>query len=533
MGKIIRNKKNDTVQFVLIIILLFCVLFPLLKMGSMTSFTAIVSLFQTDKFKTALFNSVVVTLVASSFSIFIAFGLAWSISRTNINYKSVFSILLVFPMLIPSISHGTGLIILFGSNGIVTNFFNISASIYGFWGIIIGAILYSYPVAFLMFNSILSYEDGTPYEAAEVLGINRFKQFFAITIPYLRKPLISIFFAVFTMIFTDYGIPLSVGGKFITLPTILYQEVIGQLNFSKGSAIGFVLLIPALIAFIFDSTNKDKGNQNFVTKTVEYQISKYRNFAGYCICSLISIFVLFVNVSFIFLAFAEKYPNNMNFSLVNFQKTFQLSGGRYLLNSIFISLFVTFIGTIVAFLLAYFASRIRNKKSKFLHLFTLSTLAIPGIVLGLSYSLAFSNTIIYGTLFILILVNITHFINSPYLLMYNSFSKINENLEAVGATLGISSIMMVKDVLIPQVKFTLLEMATYFFTNSMVTISAVSFLATTATKPFSLMINQFDALMIIECSAVVSVVILIVNIVLKVAIYYIKKILKGEKYANI
>ena len=34
----------------------------------------------------------------------------------------------------------------------------------------------------------------------------------------------------------------------------------------------------------------------------------------------------------------------------------------------------------------------------------------------------------------------------------------------------------------------------------MITISAVSFLATTANKPFSLMINHSDALMLLECS---------------------------------
>ena len=63
---------------------------------------------------------------------------------------------------------------------------------------------------------------------------------------------------------------------------------------------------------------------------------------------------------------------------------------------------------------------------------------------------------------------------------------------------------MIFDIIIPQVKTTLLEMGSYLFVNLMITISAVSFLATTENKPFSLMINQFEALMIIECSAVVS-----------------------------
>ena len=88
-------------------------------------------------------------------------------------------------------------------------------------------------------------------------------------------------------------------------------------------------------------------------------------------------------------------------------------------------------------------------------------------------------------------------------MMYNSLSKINENLEGVGHTLGISRGHMIIDVFIPQCKETMIEMFSYFFVNCMMTISAVSFLASTANKPVSLMINQFEAQMQLECAAVV------------------------------
>ena len=59
------------------------------------------------------------------------------------------------------------------------------------------------------------------------------------------------------MIFTDYGVPLAVGGNFITLPVFLYKEVIGLLDFSKGTMIGLFLLIPAFVSFAFDTFSKD------------------------------------------------------------------------------------------------------------------------------------------------------------------------------------------------------------------------------------------------------------------------------------
>jgi iron(III) transport system permease protein len=116
-----------------------------------------------------------------------------------------------------------------------------------------------------------------------------------------------------------------------------------------------------------------------------------------------------------------------------------------------------------------------------------------------------------------------HFFASPYLMAYNSFGKINENLEDVGATMGISKWNIIKDVIIPQSYGTILEMMSYFFVNSMMTISAVSFLANVKTKPIALMITQFEGQMQLECAAFVSLLILVVNILMKYVVYQLKR----------
>ena len=64
--------------------------------------------------------------------------------------------------------------------------------------------------------------------------------------------MISVIFATFTLIVTDYGVPLMIGEMYKTLPVLIYEEVIGQQNFSNGSVYGLILLIPAAIAFVID-----------------------------------------------------------------------------------------------------------------------------------------------------------------------------------------------------------------------------------------------------------------------------------------
>lgn len=159
-------------------------------------------------------------------------------------------------------------------------------------------------------------------------------------------------------------------------------------------------------------------------------------------------------------------------------------------------------------------------------------MAIPGIVLGLSYVIFFHSTPIYGTVFLIVLANTVHFFSSPYLMMYNTLGKLNPNLESVGESLGVRRFFIIKDVILPKVKYTAAECFVYFFVNSMMTISAVSFLAPPAPKPVALMINQFEAQRLMECAAFVSLLILAVNLILKGAAALFSRVEKGQQRAG-
>lgn len=503
------------------------VILPLVTMMSYLFRAEVGDVVSSLQFKTALGNSLVATLTATVISVALAYVLALSVTRTQVKHKTIITVLITLPMLIPSVSHGMGLILLFGSNGLVTTTLGLSSSIYGFKGVVLGSVMYSFPVAYLMISDILRYQDYTPYEACKVLNISGFARFKAVTLPYLRKPMISVFFATFTMIVTDYGVPLMIGGKFMTLPVLMYQEVIGLLDFGKGAVIGAFFLVPAVVAFILDQVNKDKAAATFTKKPFPSQVSAPVLGLSYGVCVLVILFVLLPVLSFIVLSVIKKYPINMAFTLDHIRKTMNTGGLQYLGNSLLIALLTSVVGTVLAFGIGYFSSRSKGRTSRFLHMMAITTLAIPGLVLGLSYMLFFKGTFLYATFAILILVNTMHFFSSPYLMAYNSFSKINMNLEAVAQTLGISKLLLVRDVFIPQMWGTVLEMFSYFFVNSMMTISAVSFLATVANKPLSLMINLFQAQMVVEGAAFVSLVILTVNILMKFVVYLLSKRLNG------
>lgn len=493
----------------------FGLVFPVGTMlCTMDSATA-VSLFASASFQKAVTRSVVSASVATAMALTLGAVFAWSVTRTRMGGKNFFRFILTLPMLVPSVSHGMGFLILLGANGILTRAFALDFQIYGFAGIVLGGVMYGFPVAFLMLADVLQYEERAQYDVAEVLGISKWHQFRDITLPYLAKPLISVILATFTVIVTDYGVPIMVGGNYVTLPLLMYQEVIGLLDFGKGSVIGLCLLIPALLAFCLDVIFQEKGKPGTLSGGHIQEKNPRRDGLATLFCVGGMVFVLLPVLAFLLVSVMSKYPQDTTLTLAHIQKTIQMKGLTYLANSVGMAVAVAVLGTAVGFVGAYLTARVRGKLAGVFHLAMLLSLAVPGIVLGLSYGMVYPGTFLYGTMAILVLVNLIHFFASPYLMAYHSFQKINHNLEGVAMTLGISRFALVKDVLLPQMKGTIWEMFSYLFVNSMITISAVAFLTTTKTMPVSVMITQFQATFLLECSAFVSLMILSVNVLAK------------------
>ena len=130
-----KRNKSAFVKLALAGVFVVSIVLPLLQMFLTMSPESFLSVVQHERFGLVVANSLKVALVSTAISVSIALLLSYCISRSTIRFKNVIRVVLTFPMLIPSISHGMGLIILFGANGILTNILQLDAHIYGFTGI--------------------------------------------------------------------------------------------------------------------------------------------------------------------------------------------------------------------------------------------------------------------------------------------------------------------------------------------------------------------------------------------------------------
>lgn len=529
-----KNNLFYGIKYLLLTYLLVTVVLPVLQLFATIRTEHIQAVLSSAQFWPMLKHSVVTTLIATAISVVLSFLLAWMLSRSDVRFKSVFVVLFTVPMLIPSISHGMGLVQLFGDNGLITNLTGWNLGLYGYKGIVLGSVLYSFPVSFLMFHDSFQYEDFTVYEAAGVLGLGKWQQFVTITLPSMRRTIVSAVLAVFTMVFTDYGVPLMTGGTTMTLPVYMYREVIGMMNFSGGAVIGVILLTPAVAAFLMDLRGSGSPEStSTVTKAYRIEKNPLRDILVYVFFALVLLALCMPIGAFVLLSFVKQYPIDMSFSLETAKTLLSGGIGMYFVNSLAIALLTALVGTCLSYFAAFATARTgKGMNNQVLHFISMLSLAIPGIVLGLSFVLTFNRMRFYGTMFILVIVNIVHFFSSPYLLAYNSLSKFNPNLEDVADSLGISRIRMLLDVYIPCTRATIVEMYSYYFVNAMITISAVSFLMNFRTMPLALMIPQLESQSFIEGTAMVSLMILMLNLGEKAIAYFVKRAVQKEDLQN-
>jgi len=108
-------------------------------------------------------------------------------------------------------------------------------------------------------------------------------------------------------------------------------------------------------------------------------------------------------------------------------------------------------------------------------------LAVPGMVLGLSYIFTFNDprnpfNFLYGTMAIMAISTIFHYYTVPFLTATTALKQMDSEFEAIGESLDAPFYRTFWRVTVPMALPTIISIAMYFFLNALVTISALVFL---------------------------------------------------------
>ena len=158
-------------------------------------------------------------------------------------------------------------------------------------------------------------------------------------------------------------------------------------------------------------------------------------------------------------------------------------------------------------------------------------MAIPGMVLGLSYIFFFNHpnnplNFLYGTMAILVICTITHFYTVSHLTALTALKQIDNEFEHVGSSLKQPFYKTFFRVTLPISLPAIFEISIYFFVNAMTTVSAVVFIYSFNTHLASVAVLNMDDQGDIAAAAAMGMMIFYTNVSVRVAyVLLTKKIL--------
>lgn len=513
---------------------LFKVLMTAWPQESATPFSAMASVFN-RKWQLSFRNSLTYSLLATTCSTLLGFLLAYGVNFTKIGKKfiKVNKRILLLPMLLPTITYGFVLIYAFGKQGLWSKILGQQwFNIYGTMGILLGFIIYTLPPIFLLINNSMKYIDTRLFIVSRLMGDKWYASLHKTIISPLYRVLVVAFLQGFFMSFTDFGIPSALGGQTPFVTTLLYEGFMGTIpDFQYGSMVALTMLFPSIISVFLLNYLQKKMVRYEKPQQLKLKDNRFRDGAFRVLFSLVSFFIVCVFLVLVLIPFMTNWPNELRPTLTHFQEFTQ---DQFLMktlqNSLEMSLLAASFGTVLAYFAAILTSRgkANNRWKGLIDSIATVTNSIPGMVLGVSYLLIFSGGPLHNTLAMMVIVTIVHYFSTPYQMAKEALQKMNNNWENSAHLMGDNWLQTIGRILIPNSKETILEMFSYYFSNAMVTISAVIFLSSANTTVITTKLKELQHFGKFNDIFMLSLFLLVINLCVQQFMNLIKRSLLNE-----
>lgn len=173
-----------------------------------------------------------VALICAVITLPLSITVGWFLARKKFFGKAVVEGILHLPLVLPPITTGYLLLLVFGNRGfigkIIYEIFGIQIA-FSFYAAVIAAIFVSFPLVTRSIRLSIELVDPKLEEAARTLGASGLRVFFTITLPLALPGVISGFILSFARSLGEFGATISfagnIEGKTQTLPLAIFSEM--------------------------------------------------------------------------------------------------------------------------------------------------------------------------------------------------------------------------------------------------------------------------------------------------------------------
>ena len=523
MYKIKRYKIADFILIcmVAILIILFILLpfFAVLKesiySNNKFNFKYIIEIFSKPKL---IKNSIKVAFITGIITTFISTCIAIYYYIAGSKTKKVIRIILSTTIISPPFVTALSYINLFGRRGLISyHLLKLSINPYGMWGVILMQIISDFSLSSLLLMGFIISIDKSLIDSAKSLGAKTNNIIKDILLPFLIPAIKASALLTFLRSLSDFGTVAIIGGNFNVLASESYFAVISEGNVAKAAAIDVVLLLPALIVFIFyqksiknislSTHGLGSGDENIEKKGYLYTIVKL----------IAIIFIVWISIQYtsIFLSsISMMRKGKLIYTLQNIIEA-RVYLNKTIFRSVYYSLISAFFGSILGLIIAYYLQIRKIKIFKIIDFIATLPYIIPGTFFGLGYLMSFNKPPLYivGTSAIVIL-NIL-FKQIPFSTKMGNASMEKINLDSLNSIrdLGGNRISELKDAIIPMSKDALSISFINAFTTSMTTIGSIIFLVSPGQKVLTIVMFDLIQSGNYNVGSVIAVLIIIICLI--------------------
>lgn len=193
--------------------------------------------FTTPAWSAALLRSVVVGALTAILAMAFGIPAAYALSKPEISGKSILLMLVLIPVVLPSIIIGVGLFYLYSRIGLLQTTV----------GLVLGHTVFALPYVVITTMAALRTYDQRLDQAAWTLGAPRLATFRLISFPLMKAGMASAFLFAFVQSFDELSVSLFVASPAMpTLPRQLWTEALYRLSPTLAAASSIMICIVAI-----------------------------------------------------------------------------------------------------------------------------------------------------------------------------------------------------------------------------------------------------------------------------------------------
>ena len=416
----------------------------------------------------SLLNSLLLGVATVMTTSILGITIAFLLLRYEFPGRSLFSYLMIIPMIMPPLVGVMGFVFIMGRAGtvnvILMDYLGLSKPInfmYGIHGVLLVETLHLFPLMTLSIVDALGKISPSLDEAAESVGSRGLRKFWDITFPLTTPGYVSGALLVFIWTFADFATPLVVGVSNL-LASQAYLNIVQFVDrrlFKMGIVISAIMVILAILFLIIAKQYvaiKDYSSLSY-SKIERKKMSPWSRVGVLVFLIVVLIFAFIPYIGIGLDSFGRGWaltPIPVKYTLQYFERV-AIETPKFIINSLLYSGISVFICIIIGVPVAWVMARTKVPGRDLLDSLTTLILALPGTGIGIAYMRAFRdpmpfmNTALIGMWIVIpIVLGVRRL---PYTVRgtFASLLIVHKSFEEAAESVGAPKMKTFKDVTLP------------------------------------------------------------------------------------